>query len=148
MPTPNNAPSGETISFRSGLEEKLAAQLRSARLPIRYEALTLEYTPTKPKRYIPDFILPNGIIIEAKGYFESKDRTKHLTVRSQHPELDLRFVFGNPKNRVGKESTTTYAMWADTKGFLWADKFIPLEWLRERPNEKSLAALRKLGLDI
>lgn len=135
-------------AYRSGLEEKLAAQLRAARLPIRYEAVTIEYTPTKPKRYLPDFILPNGIVIEGKGYFLSADRSKHLAIRAQHPDLDIRFVFGNAKNRLGTESKTTYAVWADTKGFLWAEKFIPLEWIREAPNEKSLAALRVLGLDI
>lgn len=134
--------------MRSGLEDKVAAQLTAAAVAFRYEPLTIEYTPTKPKRYKPDFVLPNGIIIETKGHFLSSDRSKHKAIQAQHPDLDLRFVFAKPLNRLGKTSKTTYAMWAEFNAFPWAEKFIPTEWLREPPNEKSLAALRKLGLDL
>ena len=89
--------SQKKISFRSGLEEHLANQLEQLGVNFEYETLVVNYDrPAKTHRYYPDFILPNGIIIEAKGRFLTKDRQKHLLVKAQNPELDIRFVFSNP----------------------------------------------------
>lgn len=83
----------------------------------------------------------NGIIIEAKGLFETKDRQKHLLIKKQYPHLDIRFVFQNPKNTLYKGSKTTYADWCDKNGFKWATKLIPATWFKER--KKSLVGLQK-----
>jgi hypothetical protein len=53
-----------------------------------------------------------------------------LLIKEQHPELDIRFVFSNSKTRISKQSKTTYADWCRTKGFQFADKKIPQEWLK------------------
>lgn len=135
-------------AFRSGLEDKLAAQLKAASASYFYEPLVIPYTPAKPRRYTPDFVLPNGIVIEAKGHFLSEDRSKHKSIQAQYPGLELRFVFAKPQNTLGKKSKTTYAQWAEYNGFLWAEKFIPSAWLRESPHTESLAVLRKLGLEL
>jgi len=60
------------------------------------------------------------------------DRVKHLLIREQHPELDIRFVFSNSGNKLGKKSSTTYAQWCDKYGFKYADGFIPVEWTKEK----------------
>jgi hypothetical protein len=78
-----------------------------------------------------DFELPNGILIETKGRFKPADRTKHLLIKQQHPELDIRFVFSNSHNTLSKKSSTTYADWCDKHGFKWADKQIPRSWIDE-----------------
>lgn len=82
--------------------------------------------------YIPDFVLPNGVLIEVKGYFPSEDRTKMRAVKDSHPELDIRFVFQRAKTKLNKESKTTYGDWADKYGFPWADREIPVEWIYEK----------------
>lgn len=132
--------------WRSGLEEVLGKQLDDAGIRYEYEKLTVSYIPSpKPKRYKPDYVLlDNGIIVEGKGRFETPDRQKHLLVKAQHPDLDIRFVFSNARARISKQSRTTYAMWCLSKGFPYADKTIPLAWLEEPPNIKSLAAIAAL----
>lgn len=60
-----------------------------------------------------------------------EDRDKHLWVRKQNPRKDIRFVFGNSKNKIAKGSNTTYASWCKKNGFLYADKRIPWGWLIE-----------------
>lgn len=131
--------------YRSGLEERLAAQLRDAGVDAKYEPVTIRYTkPEKEHKYTPDYVLPNGIIIESKGRFVTADRQKHLHIKQNHPDLDIRFVFSNPKNRIGKKSQTTYAMWCDRHGFLWSGPVIPAEWLSEPPDQKNVEALRRL----
>ena len=118
--------------YRSGLEDSVAQQLQSLSVPVVYEQHKIEFTqPAKKRTYTPDFYLPNGIIIETKGYFEAADRMKHLYVKEQHPELDIRFVFSNSKTKLRKGSPTSYALWCEKKGFLYADKLIPKEWLKE-----------------
>ena len=113
--------------YRSGFESKLANQLQRSGVCFEYETLKIEYR--KVSTYTPDFILPNGIIIEAKGVWTVEDRTKHLLVRAQHPHLDMRLVFMNAANKIRKGSDTTYAKWCDKKGIIYADKIIPKSWL-------------------
>lgn len=131
--------------YRSGLEELIAKQLETAGIPVAFEAVKVPYVkPSKPSRYTPDFILPNGIVVETKGRYITADRQKHLFIKEQHPDLDIRFVFSNPNARIGKKSTTTYAMWCDRAGFKYAGKLIPTSWLTEPPNKKSLETLQRL----
>lgn len=99
---------------------------------MEYETFKVGYVkPAKDSKYSPDFKLPSGIIIETKGRFLTDDRQKHLLVKAQHPDLDIRFVFSNSKVRITKASKTTYAAWCDKYGFKYADKRIPEAWLKE-----------------
>ena len=115
--------------FKSGLEENVSKQIESKGIAVEYESEKVAYIiPASEHTYNPDFKLPNGIIIETKGRFVIADRKKHLLVKQQHPELDIRFVFTNSKNKINKKSKTTYADWCEKNGFKYADKEIPEEW--------------------
>ena len=123
-----------TRGYRSGLEDKISDQLKEAGVAFEYETFKIKYTvPETLHTYTPDFILPNGIIVESKGRFVVTDRKKHLYVQKQHPDLDIRFVFSNSKAKISKGSKTTYADWCNKNGFLFADKLIPEEWINEVP---------------
>jgi len=118
--------------YRSGLEEKVSKQLDELSVEYEYEKLKIVYEVHEKRTYTPDFkILSNGIIVETKGRFLGADRKKHLLVKKQHPELDIRFVFSNSKAKLSKGSPTSYADWCNKNGFKWADKLIPEEWLNE-----------------
>ena len=127
-------------SYRSGLERYTQDYLTSNGYDFYYEGMKIPYIK-KPSTYTPDFHLPNGIIIETKGYFTSEDRSKHLYIKDQHPKLDIRFVFTNPKTRLNKRSKTTYGDWCEKKGFLFAKQDIPKEWLDAPVDEESVEAL-------
>jgi hypothetical protein len=115
--------------FKSGLEETVSNQIAGNGIDVKYESEKLTYTiPATQHTYTPDFILPNGIIIETKGRFVIADRKKHILIKEQHPELDIRFVFTNSRNKLNKSSKTTYADWCDKNGFTYADKLIPQDW--------------------
>lgn len=120
--------------FRSGLEETISNQLTEKQVDFQYEskANTIKYVkPATNHTYLPDFKLPNGIIVETKGRFLLADRKKHLLIKEQHPELDVRFVFSNSAGKISKGSKTTYADWCTKNGFKYADKEIPQSWLDE-----------------
>jgi hypothetical protein len=119
--------------FRSGLEETIAKKLSADKVPFEYEKLKINFNqPEKKRSYTPDFqLLSNDIIIESKGRFLVADRLKHLWVKEQHPELDIRFVFSNSKAKLSKASKTTYGMWCDKHGFKYADREIPKGWINE-----------------
>lgn len=118
--------------YRSGLEREVAEYLKGKQSKVRYEVLKIEWEDLRYRTYTPDFILDNGIIIETKGIFDSEDRRKHLEVRKQHPELDIRFVFSNSMAKLYKGSKTRYCNWCDKNGFIWAHRVIPEEWLKEK----------------
>jgi hypothetical protein len=121
--------------FRSGLEDKVASELTAGGHAFEYEKMKIEYVkPSRKARYTPDFLLlSNGIIVETKGRFECDDRQKHILIKQQHPEYDIRFVFSNSRTKISKQSKTTYAIWCQSNGFIYADKSIPTSWLHEPP---------------
>lgn len=120
-------------NYRSGLEERVAKQLQDLKVLFEYETLKINYK--KPERiayYRPDFILPNGIIIETKGQFPTKDRKKHKLIKEQFGDkYDIRFVFSNSKDKIGSKSKTTYALWCEKLGFKYCDCEIPTAWIKE-----------------
>ena len=70
--------------YRSGLEEDTAKFLKKNKVSFQYELLKIKWTDLRIRTYTPDFVLPNGIIIETKGRFIASDRSKHLTIRKQY----------------------------------------------------------------
>ncbi len=111
--------------FRSKFERDTALSLQREGVNFEYETLRIKYK--RLSVYTPDFIFPNGVIIEAKGYFKPSDRTKHILIKQQTAH-DIRFLFQNAYNTLTKNSNTTYADWCDRYGFLWCHKRIPTEW--------------------
>jgi hypothetical protein len=116
--------------YRSGLEDDISEDLKQRGVAFGYETMKIKWVLHRNKSYTPDFILPNGVIVESKGRFTTDDRMKHLEIKKQHPELDIRFVFSNSRAKIRKGSKTTLGMWADKNGFMYADKRIPEEWLK------------------
>ena len=114
--------------FRSGFEQAVALQLEAAGADFEYEPKDkrIEYQ-NKPSKDLPDFVLPNGVLIEVKGRFTGADRAKHLLIQAQHPELDIRFVFQRD-NTLSKVSKTRYSDWCDKHGFQYCFVTVPEEW--------------------
>ena len=119
--------------YRSGFENKVASALSEQKVKFEYEVTQIEYIkPETYHKYTVDFTLPNGILIETKGRWTLEDRKKHLLIKKQHPNLDIRFVFQNPNGKIRKGSKTTYADYCDKHNILWSDKVIPTAWLKEK----------------
>lgn len=118
--------------FRSGLEIKVKDYLKEKKVKFKYEAIKIEWEDLMYRTYTPDFILQNGIIVEVKGRFTSDDRRKHLAIKKQHSDLDIRFVFENSRRKLNKGAKSTYATWCERNKFLYADRVIPEEWLKEK----------------
>lgn len=116
------------MAFRSKLEEKVAGLL--VELGVKYEYETVKVPYVIEHVYTPDFILPNGIHLECKGYWDPADRRKIKAVKTLHPDLDLRMVFQSPFNTISKRSKTTYAKWCEKLSIPWTSyQNIPLDWL-------------------
>jgi|TARA_B100000029_G_scaffold55042_1_gene49927 hypothetical protein len=116
------------MAFRSQLEENVADLLVGLGVSYDYEPHQVPYTIMH--HYTPDFLLPNGVFLECKGYWDPKDRRKIKQVKSDNPDLDLRMVFQSPYNKISKRSKTTYAKWCEKHKIPWcAYHTIPIEWL-------------------
>jgi hypothetical protein len=75
---------GLVHGYRSGLEDQVGTQIAAQGLEVSYEATRFAFTPPlKQRHYTPDFILPNGIVIETKGRFMTADRQKHKYVKAE-----------------------------------------------------------------
>ena len=119
-------------NYKSKFEQKIADDLIKKKVKVDYETLKLKYViPESNHIYTPDFILPNGIVVETKGKFDLKDRKKMLLVIEQHPELDIRMLFQRAKNPIRKGSKTSYSDWCDKNNIKWADREIPKSWYSE-----------------
>ena len=118
----------KTSKYRSKLEERIAELLDTLHISYEYESIKVPYTIQH--NYLPDFVLPNHIYLEAKGYWEPSDRRKVLAVKRDNPDIDLRMVFQAPYNKISKKSKTTYAQWCEKHDIPWTHFHnIPLDWL-------------------
>lgn len=123
---------GIVHGFRSGLEERNAKHLEALGQPVHFETFKLKYViPQSTHTYTVDFRLVNGILVETKGIWDATDRAKHLFVRTQYPDLDIRIVFSRAASPLYKGSRTTLAGWATKHGFTFAEKLIPEAWVHE-----------------
>lgn len=99
-------------------------------VPFLYESYRIAYSKTH--HYIPDFRIcrPDGssFYVEVKGRFFPSDRTKHLLIKKQRPDLDIRFVFQQPNHKLYPGSKTTYAQWCEKNDFKYSGKKLPKEW--------------------
>lgn len=129
--------------FRSKSEARIAPPLIEA--GATYESVRFSF-PAKPKTYLPDFVLPNGIVIEVKGWFRGADRAKMKAVQAAHPALDIRMVLDTPHQWTTKAKTETNAGWCDRNGFPWAGKNVPESWIQEPANTLSLRAIESAGV--
>ena len=116
-----------TSRFRSKFEAAVAASLIKRGLPFNYEGQALPYKIEAI--YTPDFILPNGVIVETKGLFDSDDRRKMVAVKEQNPHLDIRLCFMKADVKLSRAPRSlTYWQWAERHGFLWCEGHIPTTW--------------------
>ena len=91
--------------FRSNFERTVAEDLDKRKIEYEFEPYTIPYIiPAKDRTYLPDFILPNGVVIECKGWFNVADRQKMLYVKECNPDLDIRFVLMSPNSTISKKS--------------------------------------------
>jgi hypothetical protein len=119
--------------FKSGLEERIANELTDKKVNFGYEEEKIAYTiPESLHKYTPDFKIKKSegriLYVETKGRWVTADRKKLKLVKEQHPELDIRILFQNAKNKISKNSKTTYGDYADKIGIPWAEKTIPDSW--------------------
>ena len=118
----------KNIKFRSKLEENVASLLEGLGVSYEYESEKLSYTIEH--NYTPDFVLPNYVYLETKGYWDPADRRKVLAVKRDNPDVDLRMVFQSPYNTISKKSKTTYAQWCERHDIPWTSYHdIPIDWL-------------------
>lgn len=126
------------------MEEQVGDQLAGKGIRYEYETLTIPYRVEETRKYTPDFVLSNGIIVETKGRWVTADRKKLKLIKKQYPHLDIRLVFSNPNQKIAKKSKTTYGKFAADHGFPFAKQFIPEAWLNEPPNPRSLACIKSI----
>ena len=121
-------PKKKKTTFKSKLEVSVAELLDQLGVSWEYETHKVAYTIQH--HYTPDFLLPSGICLEAKGYWDAEDRRKILAVIRDNPDLDVRMVFQAPFNKISKKSKTTYAQWCEKHDIKWAAVHaIPIDWL-------------------
>ena len=117
-------------TFRSGLEKKIWDAVKRAKRTMRYEPFYIPYT--LKGNYLPDFVLPNGIIVEAKGYLDAASCRKMKAVKASNPLLDIRFVFQDANGKRNKRAKLKNWQWAEAHKFPWAEGTIPASWWKEK----------------
>lgn len=126
--------------LRSGFEKKVKASLDGYKAKYKYESEVLIYTmPASKHRYTPDFILGNGVVVEAKGKFDAAARKKMALVIEQNPDRDIRMLFMRD-NPITKTSKTKYSDWCEKRGVKYhvsPNGEVPEEWVREKKKNKT-----------
>ena len=117
--------------YKSKWEQTVADQLKSLKLPVRYEPFSFTYTiPESEHKYTPDFHVADGVYIEAKGKFDAQDRKKHLLIKKQYPHIKLILLFQNANQRISKRSNTTYGDWCTKNEIKWCHRVLSTKDLK------------------
>lgn len=131
-------------TYRSKFEISVAKQLYAAKVKFTYETKSYKWQDVIPygqcgacgskyvyteRSYTPDFFLPKGVVVEAKGKLDARQRKKLLAVKKSNPKLDLRILFMKD-NKISSNSKTRYSEWAAKHGFIAAVEIIPKEWFK------------------
>ena len=126
---------GIAAGYRSGLEETISKVLEEQGIEVLYETDKVYYRiPERNSKYTPDFKLPKSDgfwYLETKGMWVVADRAKHILIKKQHPDIDIRFLFSNARSKLYKGSKTTYADYCEKHGFRYAHKHLPQDWIDE-----------------
>jgi hypothetical protein len=141
--------------FASGIERNVNEQLKKSGLDFHYEDDECKFIYNKKLRlgkcntcdshdvveqhvYTCDFkfISKSGkeIWVEIKGHplaWKAETRAKHIAIKEQYPDRDLRFVFTDKEAKIKKGAKTTNSQWCKQKGFKCASRLIPKAWLEE-----------------
>ena len=120
---------------RSGLEDQVEDALRKQGFNPEYEKESFPYI--LHRKYKPDFKI-GDVHVEVKGWWQSSDRQKFLSVVINNPDLKIFVALQRPHQTLNKKSKTSYAQWATKNGIAWCPIPIPKEfldqWLQgERP---------------
>lgn len=117
--------------YRSQLEKTIAKLLSTKGVSYEYESLYLAYQ-LPISRYLPDFIFTSKhLILEVKGRFVLDDRRKHIALKEQQPDWEVRFIFSNAHAKLYKGGKMTYGGWCEKHGFKYCHREIPKEWLED-----------------
>lgn len=119
-------------AYRSKYEQAVATDLRKRKVDFEYEPLKLPFMQPETKHiYKPDFVLPNGIVVETKGRWDNDSRKKMVNVVNQYRgKMDIRMLFMRDQP-LQKGAKKTYTEWCSDKNIKCAVGFIPQEWLDE-----------------
>lgn len=119
--------------YRSKFEQHIATDLRKKGVEFEYETLKIPFkVPESKHTYKPDFILPSGICIEAKGRFDNDARKKMAVVIEQsRGTRDIRMLFMRDQP-LQKGAKNFYSDWCNARGIKFAIGGIPDEWLAEK----------------
>ncbi len=125
--------SKKEVKYRSGLERNVALDLNKRGISFQYEHERIPYVVER--KYLPDFQLPNGIYIEAKGWFRDEDCRKMRLLKAQYPEKEFRFLFQNLNTKVQSKRFTNQ-QWAEKYNFAYCEGRVPDAWLKETLDER------------
>ena len=123
----------KTSKYRSLLEERVAFDLNKRGIEFQYEHERIPYVVER--KYLPDFQLPNGIYIEAKGWFRDEDCRKMRLLKAQYPDKEFRFLFQNLNTKVQSKRFTNQ-QWAEKYNFAYCEGRVPESWLKETLDER------------
>lgn len=109
------------VEFRSSWEANVARVLNYKGIEWNYETeiYDLDLSKTRVKmdsaRYIPDFILKNGTIIEIKGFWDSRSKLKNSLFRDQYPDKNILTIDSDIYRCIAQKYKDIIPDWEDDK---------------------------------
>ena len=112
---------------RNPFERRVEAEFQRLKAGAKYESLRIPYSIHA--EYTPDWVLPNGNIIEGKGFLDKDSKRKMVAVKKCNPDLKIFFVFYDAHKKISG-TKQTHADWAIKNGFGWSHELPLEEWIK------------------
>jgi len=123
--------------YRSGLEQRL---FEGPLKGVPYESKTFKYTAVEERKYTPDGVLSEDVLIEVKGRFRTRaEARKYLHFQKCYPEKYIIFVLHSrnvalpgAKTRKKDGKRKTHEDWLEENGFLYCYEDTVEVFLKEK----------------
>lgn len=122
---------GRVRPARSGFEHRVGERLTALGYKWKHEPYRMPYHDgvvggqcgdcgskkvLKKRHYLPDYVLEDGTICEAKGRFTSSDRTKMLAIQEAYSTSRIVLIFQR-NDWLSKKHTGRYSDWCDKHNY-------------------------------
>ena len=121
-----SCPARRMAGPRNAFERRVDAEFKRLGAGARYESLQIPYNIDYV--YNPDWILPNGTVVEGKGRLTPDEKRKMIAVKRCNPHLKIVFVFYDAHKKISG-TKQTHAGWAEKNGFGWSHELPLEEWI-------------------
>lgn len=128
------------IKVRSSWEANVFRVLKFKQIPFEYERELYSFSDFA---YLPDFFLPENVIIEVKGFWDSESRKKIFSLQKEHPEFKILPVDRDMYESLQNRFSPVIPNWEEFRAYGHEKETVTIVGMRFCADKRTISHLKK-----